>query len=83
MDLWTKSHIYFFYLLKLRGRRGRVAQPIIAVHIKYYKYVLQKLTVGAIEIWTQSGSEKEMGEKSRGKQMVAPWLLQEEAVHFH
>jgi hypothetical protein len=43
----------FIYLLKLRGHRGKVARPIIAVHIKYYKYVLQKLTVGAIfEIWT-------------------------------
>jgi hypothetical protein len=69
--------------LKHRGRRGRVARPIIAVHIKYYKYVLQKLTVGTIEIWTYSGLEKEKGEMSRGKQMVAPWFLQEEAVHFH
>jgi hypothetical protein len=29
----------YFYLLKLRGCRGRVARPIIAVHIKYYKYI--------------------------------------------
>jgi hypothetical protein len=54
-----------------------------AVHIKYYKYVLQKLTVGAIEIWTYSGLEKEKGEMCKGKQMVAPWFLQEEDVHFH
>jgi hypothetical protein len=40
------------------------------------------LTVGAIEIWTYSGLEKEKGEKSRGKQMVAPWLLQEELCIF-
>jgi hypothetical protein len=46
---WERGLI-FIYLLKLRGRRGRDARPIIAVHIKYYKYVLQKLTVGAIEI---------------------------------
>jgi hypothetical protein len=51
---WFSLKFYLFiYLLKLRGRHGRLpARPIIAVHIKYYKYVLQKLTVGAIEIWS-------------------------------
>jgi hypothetical protein len=43
--VWWGNGVYFIYLLKLRGCRGRVARPIIAVHIKY---VLQKLTVGAI-----------------------------------
>jgi hypothetical protein len=45
MNLLRNGEIFylfvFIYLLKLRGRRGRVARPIIAVHIKYYKYVLQ------------------------------------------
>jgi hypothetical protein len=50
--LTASLFILFIYLLKLRGCCGRVARPIIAVHIKYYKYVLQKLTVGAIEIFT-------------------------------